>query len=135
MAPEINIVKKLNDNFVQIDVETKKLPKRSFKVPETKADEFCKAYKQYHTDQSIWSPIRIITPLLVATSAVNYLARNLSKFSQWGLAVSAGIATAAGAIKLNTNKIIKAEDSLLQKHNAEEIIEQPQKLNFINKSK
>ena len=46
MAVDINITKKLDNNFVQVEVESKNVPKRFFKVPESKVDEFCKSYKE-----------------------------------------------------------------------------------------
>lgn len=135
MAPIINVTKKLDNNFVQVEIESKNVPKRFFKVPENRSDEFCKSYNKFSTEQSIWSPIRIITPILLVTSTVNLFAKKLGKAGQWIAAIGAGIATAAGVINLNTQHIIKCENKLLQKHNAEEFIQEPQKLSFLNKSK
>ena len=125
MALEVNVTKNLGNNFVQVEVDNKNVPKRFFQVPENKADEFCKSYKQYHTEESIFSSIRTLVPILLVTGAVNHFAKNLGKFAQWGLAIVSGLATAYGVINLNTKLLIKKEDKLLQKFSAQEIEVKP----------
>ena len=135
MAVEINITRKLDNNHVQVEVNSKNIPTRYFKVESQKADEFCKAYKKYDKEQNIWSPIRVLTPVVLVTSIANHLTRNLNKAGQWGAAIGSGILAAAGAIRLNTKLLMKKEDNMLKQYNASEFDKDEQKLSFLKKAK
>ena len=135
MTIKINISKNLNNNFVQVDVETKNTPKRSFKVPEANADKFCNAYKQYNKEETIFSSIRVMAPILLVTGLSNYFGKNLGNTWRWLLGLGSGIITSIGAVYLNTNILLKKEAKLLNQYNAEEIFQKTAKLDFLEKTK
>ena len=135
MAIKLNVTQKLDNNHVQIEVEHPKVPTRYFKVPENKADEFCKAYKQFNTDQSVWSAIRVATPSILLCGIANYLTKNKSKTTQWITGIATGLVSVYTALNLNTKLLINKEDSLLKKHNAEELNFEVKSLPFLNKTK
>ena len=111
------------------------MPKRYFKVPEPKADEFCNSYKKFHSNESVLSPMRVLVPVLLVTGFVNFFTRNLAKSAQWAAALGSGFLTAMGTTRFNTNFLMKKEDKILQSLGAEEIIQKPKQIEFLNKSK
>ena len=135
MAPEINITNKLSNNHVQVEIKSKNVPTRYFKVPEQKADEFCKNYKQFEKKQRINSAIRIAVPAVILCTIANYFTQGKSKLIQWTAGIGLGMAGIMGATRWNVKKLIKKEDELLNKHNAEEIIKEDKNLDFTKKSK
>ena len=120
MATEINITKKLDNNHVQVEITPKKVPTRYFKVPTQKADEFCKAYKNFDKEQSIWSAVRIAFPTVLLCGIANHFTKGKSKVTQWGAGVGIGILSMMGTMRWNIKTLIKKEDKLLQQFNAQE---------------
>lgn len=135
MAVDVNITKKLDNNYVQVEVESKHVPKRYFKVPETKADEFCKSYNEFNKKQSFLSSLRVATPAVLTCAITNQFAQKLGSMTRWVASIGVGILTLMGTTYLNTNHVIKKEDELLKKYDATEFDYKPRKMEFLNKSK
>lgn len=135
MAVDINITKKLDNNFVQVEVESKNVPKRFFKVPESKVDEFCKSYKEYNKKQSFLSSLRVATPAVLACAITNQLTQKLGTMTRWASSIGVGILTLIGSTYLNTKHVINKEDELLQKYEAIEFDDKPRRMEFLYKSK
>ena len=135
MAVKIDVTKKLDNNFVQVEVNSPKVSTRYFKVPEAKADEFCKEYKDFDKKIRLGSMLRTFVPTLLLCGIVGKFTKTKSKLVQWAGAIAAGLAAVTGATYLNTNIFIKKEDALLKKHSAEEFSKESKQLPFLNKSK
>ena len=72
MAIDTTITRNLGNGYVQVDVDHPKVPTRYFKVKKDKADEFCKDFKKFDTEERIFAGIKTALPILLACGIVNY---------------------------------------------------------------
>ena len=121
MGLSVEIGKKLDNNCVEVTVNSPKCPTRFFKVPENKADEFCKQYKNNDSNSGFITAGVITGTAIASCSIANILAKNLSKIYRNGIGVLVGIASVLAATVATAPLAVKREEQVLKQFNAIEI--------------
>jgi len=117
------IVKPLDNNYVQVDVSSKRMPTRSYKVPKNEADSFCSKYQDIDKKNRLSSTL-IYFPLTFGCACGGYLLGHLTKAGSFLKIIASCIGAMCGdvaSVKINTNIISKREQKLLNDYKAEEI--------------
>lgn len=127
MAVTANISRKLDNNCVQVDISSKKIWTRYFKVPENKADSFIANYKKQDTRNNWRSNLMMLTGALAGCFIASIFTQKLSKGIKTAIGILAGLLGTAGAIFTNATIVRKQEDKLLKNYNAEEIFYESKK--------
>jgi len=125
------IIKPLDNDCVQIDVSSKRMPTRSYKVPKDKADSFCKEYEAMDKKNRISSTL-IYFPITFGSACGGYLLAGLVKAGSFLKIIASCIGAMCGDIasmKINAKIIDKRENALLNTYNAEEV--KPKKVSDI----
>lgn len=121
MAIDTTITRNLGNGYVQVDVDHPKVPTRYFKVKKDKADEFCKDFKKFDTEERIFAGIKTALPILLACGIVNALCKKMGNISRYGLSIAAGIGALLATNGLVTKSIINNENKFLEKHDVVEL--------------
>ena len=79
MSVSASITRKLDNNYVQVDITSKKMEPRYYKVPASKADEFCKDFKKTDKRMSRVSDYSFITSTLAGCVIISLLNRHIRK--------------------------------------------------------
>lgn len=124
MGLDARITNRLDNNNVQIEISNKKNEfKKSFSVPENKADSFIASYKKNNRNVSIISNIAFVASILGGVLLASACTHKLeSKALKWILNTCGGIVGSIGAF-VGTDKYIESkEKQLLNGHQAKEIV-------------
>ena len=121
MAVSANVTRKLDNNYVQVDVTSKKTEPRYYKVPESKADEFCKEFTKTDKKMSILSDTSFVISTLLGCAIISILARKLGGAARIALGILGGVGLGFTSEMISANTMVKKYEQLLKKHDAEEI--------------
>lgn len=128
MAVDTKITRNLGNNFVQVEVSSKKSWTRYFKVPESNADEFCASYKKHDKKMKRISNISFILAPFAGCALAFPLTKKLSGGARMGAGVLAGMAAAVGSVFVTASIMEKAQEKLLKRLNSEELFYDNKKL-------
>lgn len=121
MSVETKISRNLGDNYVQVEAVSKKNWTRYFKVPESKADEFCSSYQKHDKKMKKISNMSFLAAPFAGCILAFPFTKNLSAGARMATGVIAGIAAALGSVFASASIMEKAHSKLLKKFDAEEI--------------
>ena len=121
MAVNANITRKLDNNYVQVDITSKKMEPRYYKVPASKADEFCKDFQKTDKRMSRVSDYSFITSTLAGCVIISLLTRKLNSAARIALGILGGVGAGFTSVFVTSNYVDKKYHQLLQTHQAEEI--------------
>ena len=122
MALTAAVTRKLDNNFVQVEIKNNNEKPRYYKVPEEKADSFSKEYvansKKMYTLSSILSFTSVLGGVALALLITKNMANKLFRYVISGVTGAiAGLASTASGLKTS----IKNHTEFLKNYNAEEI--------------
>ena len=136
MKVEAKINRKLDENYVQVEVCAKNTNPRYFKVPKEKADEFCKEYIKNDKKMNNTTNIMFVGSALLG-SALGQLAtyKVKSKAIKLSAGVLGALAGTIGSIYASIDILDKKGNEFLARFNAEQIFKEQQKTvaDIINK--
>ena len=118
MGIDIKITNKLDNNCVQVEVNSNKGGQsKYFKVPVDKADSFITNYKKNDKNTSF------ITNTAFVSSISSLATKKFIKSGtlRWIINTLAGIAGATGSVVASSNYIESRNNKLLKQHNAQQI--------------
>ena len=121
MAVSANVTRKLDNNYVQVDVTSKKTKPRYYKVPEAKADQFCKDFTKTDKRMSIISDTSFVVSTLIGCALISVIARKLNGIARVTLGILGGISLGFASEMFSANMMVKKYQELLKTHQAEEI--------------
>ena len=120
MAVQAVVSKKIDDNNVVVDIKSKRAPLIQYKVPEQKADEFCKKYVEKEKKNRLISNSTFIGAVLGACLLMNPLLKKIENGAgRMTLAVVAGILTAVGSNYAIGSILAPKQAKFLNSYNAE----------------
>ena len=118
MGIDIKITNKLDNNCVQVEVNSNKGGQsKYFKVPVDKADSFIANYKKNDTNTAFVSSI--FGGVLLSSLATKKFIK--SGTLRWIINTLAGIAGATSSVVASSNYIESRNNKLLKQHNAQQI--------------
>ena len=122
MTVTVNVIQKLDNQFVKVKAEGDKVPTRYFKVPENKVDEFSSEYNKNINDNKLLGNVLLFTGVIGACAITGLFTKNITnKFVQYGIGIVSGLVGAAGALIGGTKISSKKESRLLNQLQAEEV--------------
>lgn len=123
MGVNTEITRRLDNNYVQVDVSAKKAPTRYFKVPAQNADKFASQYKKQDKNISIVTNTLFGVGVLGGTIIASTIARKLSqnRTLQFIVGCLGGIGGAIGSVFVSGDYIENRQDKLLNTYGAKEI--------------
>ncbi len=121
MAVTAQVTQKLDNNNVRVEVSGKKIPTRYFKVPENKADSFCRNFEKNDRNTGYITGGIIIGAVLGVCTAANILLQKTTPIVRRSVGLAAGVATTIGAMYATAPLTVKREDNLLKEFNASEM--------------
>ncbi len=128
MAVSANVTRKLDNNYVQVDVTSKKTNPRYYRVPESKADQFCKDFTKTDKRMSIVSDTSFVVSTLIGCGVLSLVTRKLSGITRVVLGILGGISLGFASEMISANTMVKKYQQLLKTYQAEEIkLEEKQK--------
>ena len=120
MAVQAIVSKKIDDKNVLVDVKSKRAPLVQYKVPEQKADEFCKKYVEKEKKERLISNTTFFGAVLGACLLMNPLLKKIENGAgRMTLAVIAGILTAVGSNFAIASALAPKHAKFLESYNAE----------------
>lgn len=120
MAVQAVISKKIDNNNVVVDIKSKRAPLVQYKVPEQRADEFCKKYVEKEKKDSIISNTTFVGAVLAACLLMNPLLKKIENGAgRMTLAIVAGILTAVGSNYAIGSALAPKHAKFLNSYNAE----------------
>ena len=129
MKLQTSITRKIDDNYVQVEVQSKNQDIRYYKVPEAKADSFQKEYVKNSKRASLQSNLMLLGAIIATIVPMHFLTKKIENtLVKSCLGVFAGIAGGVGSMYLSANISAKSHTNMLQKYEAEEIDFEKQKL-------
>ena len=121
MAVSANVTRKLDNNYVQVDVTSKKTNPRYYRVPESKADKFCKDFTKTDKRMSIISDTSFVVSTLIGCALISLITKKLSGIARVTLGILGGISLGFASEMFSANMMVKKYQELLKTHQAEEI--------------
>ena len=121
MAVSANVTRKLDNNFVQVDVTSKKTEPRYYKVPAARADEFCKEFTKSDKKMSIISDVSFVAATLFGCAVLSIVTRKLGGAARILLGLLGGISLGFATEMFSANQMVKQYQQLLKKYQVEEI--------------
>lgn len=121
MAVRTEVTRKLDNNCVQVEVYSNKIPTRYFKVPEAQADSFCSSFKKNDKKMKRFANTTFFLSIIGACGIVSLLTKKLGSTARLAIGVLGGMAGAAGSMYATAPTIEKNEDRVLKKHHAQQI--------------
>ncbi len=121
MAVSANVTRKLDNNYVQVDVTSKKTDPRYYKVPESKADQFCKDFTKTDKRMSIISDTSFVVSTLIGCAILSLVTRKLSGIARIVLGILGGLSLGFASEMISANTMVKKYQQLLKTYQAEEI--------------
>ncbi len=121
MAVSANVTRKLDNNYVQVDVTSKKTNPRYYRVPESKADQFCKDFTKTDKRMSIISDTSFVVSTLIGCALISLITKKLSGIARVTLGILGGISLGFASEMFSANMMVKKYQELLKTHQAEEI--------------
>lgn len=119
------VSKKLNDNSVVVDIKSKRTPLMQYKVPEHKADEFCKNYVEKEKKDKLISNTTFFGSVLAVCILMNPILKKIENgIGRMALAVVAGILTAVGSNYAIASTLAPKHKKFLESYGAQ-IYERP----------
>lgn len=122
MALTAAVTRKLDNNFVQVEVKNKVGGTRYYKVPEDKADSFGREYVHNSKRMYRLSSILTFTSVLGAVAVALIAAKNMtSKVSKYLISGVAGLIAGTASTASGQKTSIKNHTEFLKNYGAEEI--------------
>ena len=122
MALTAAVTRKLDNNFVQVEVKNKVGGTRYYRVPEDKADSFSKEYVHNSKRMYRLSSVLTFTSILGALSLGLFFTRNAaSKGLKYAVSGVMGLAAGAVSTASGQKTSTKNHTEFLKNYNAEEI--------------
>ena len=121
MAVSTNVTRKLDNNYVQVDVTSKKAEPRYYKVPASKADEFCKNFQKTDKRMSRISDTSFVLSTIAGCTIIGLLSKKLGGAARMTLGIIGGIAAGFASVFACSNMMDKKYHNLLKTYQAEEI--------------
>ena len=115
MAVSANVTRKLDNNFVQVDVTSKKTEPRYYKVPAARADEFCKEFTKSDKKMSIISDVSFVAATLFGCAVLSIVTRKLGGAARILLGLLGGISLGFATEMFSANQMVKQYQQLLKK--------------------
>jgi len=116
------VTKNYNNGYVQVEIGAPNRAPKYYKVPELKADEFQKEYKN-NRKKIKWATAGIMLGAVVAVLLpVSYFTKKIENKTMGKiLGIASGVVGGIGAMFLNNKIEINSHEKLLKKYNAEVI--------------
>ena len=120
MAISSAVTRKLNNGYVQIDIGPTNREPHSYKVPETRADEFQREYKKNSKKVNLASAGIMFAAVAATLFPTAHFTKNIEKkFLKTVLQIGAGIAGGVAAMFLCNRVEMNSHQKLLNKYDAE----------------
>ena len=120
MAVQAVVSKKVDDNYVIVDVKSKRAPLVQYKVPAQKADEFCQKYVEKEKKDSRISNATFIGSVLGACLLMTPLLKKIENgVGRMSLAIIAGILTSIGSNFAVASALAPKHAKFLDSYNAQ----------------
>lgn len=128
MAITSSVTKNLDNNYVQVEIQSKNRETMYYKVPENKADSFQKEYKKNSKKMPWINTGLTLGAIILAVFPMSLLTQKIEQKSlRMAIGVIAGIIGGVGSMYLGTEIESKSHKNLLKKYNAEKINYEEQK--------
>ena len=124
MGIDIKITNKLDNNCVQVEVNSNKGGQsKYFKVPVDKADSFIANYKKNDKNTSFITNTAFVSSIFGGVLLSSLATKKFIKsgFLRWIINTLAGIAGATSSVVASSNYIESRNNKLLKQHNAQQI--------------
>lgn len=124
MGIDIKITNKLDNNCVQVEVNSNKGGQsKYFKVPVDKADSFIANYKKNDKNTSFITNTAFVSSIFGGVLLSSLATKKFIKSGtlRWIINTLAGIASATGSVVASSNYIESRNNKLLKQHNAQQI--------------
>lgn len=125
---ETEVTRKLDNNYVQLDVSGKRMPNRYFKVPQDKVDTFSYEFKKNTNKNNIDSTLILGGGIFGACTISALLAGKMGKAAKMTIGIVSGILGGILSIWGTTELITKREQKLLKKYDVKELFYDNKKL-------
>lgn len=120
MSVQAVVSKKIDDNNVVVDIKSKRAPLIQYKVPEHRADEFCRKYVEKEKKERLVSNTTFVGAVLGACLLMNPLLKKIENgASKMTLSIIAGILTAVGSNYIVASAMAPKHVKFLNDYNAE----------------
>ncbi|MBE7710508.1 MAG: hypothetical protein E7Z92_00040 [Cyanobacteria bacterium SIG31] len=120
MAVNPIITQKIDENYSQVEIQSKKARTRYFKVPTEKADEFCTSYKKRNKRDTFISNAAFIGSVIAGCSILNAITKNINSAARIALGIIAGVLSAFGAEIGVRSVLAPKHEQFVQNFGAEE---------------
>ncbi len=121
MSVSASITRKLDNNYVQVDITSKKTEPHYYKVPELNADRFCKEFQKTDKQMSRLSDFSSIISTIAGCVIIGLITKKLGGAARMVLGILGGIAAGFGSTFVCSDIMNKKYDQMLAKYGAEEI--------------
>ncbi len=121
MAASAKVSKQLDNNYVQIDITSKNMKPKYYKVPVKKADYFVNEYKKQSKNISIVTNTVFVGSILAGVLATSFFTKKLGTLSKFFLNSVGGVIGAAIGTYGTTKYTENQQNKLLKDTNAQEI--------------
>jgi hypothetical protein len=121
MAITADVSRKLDNNYVQVDITSTKIGVKHFKVPKNKVDSFCSNYKKNEKKMSMYSTLLMVGSAIAGASLGYICTKNMNKTVRTIAEIVASVGGVFASIYGMANVMEKSSDNLLKKHGAEEL--------------
>ena len=122
MTINTSITRKLDNNYVQVEVSSPKASTTFFKVPNNKADEFCREYKKMEKKNSKTYNIAFFSSIAIACILMSMLTKRFeSKTPKLLLNIVGGLFAGYTADSAVRTYLIPKQDELIKSFGAKEI--------------
>ncbi len=123
MSVDVKILNKLDNNSVQVEINSEKNSKpKYYKVPEKNVDSFISEYKKNDKKTSIIANTAFVSSVFAGVILASLATKKLkNSVLKWIIGTAGGIAGAVLSILGTSNYIDKSKNKLLKTQNVQEI--------------
>lgn len=121
MAVDLKISRKLDNNYVQVDVSSKNMQTKYYRVPQNKADSFCANYKKNDKSMNFKSNAAFIGAAFAGCIGASFLTKNLKSAAKFAIGIVSGVVCGTAATYGMAGAMEKSYKNLLATHGAEQI--------------
>ena len=123
MSVDVKILNKLDNNSVQVEINSEKNSKpKYYKVPEKNVDSFISEYKKNDKKTSIIANTAFVSSVFAGVILASLATKKLkNSVLKWIIGTAGGIAGAVLSILGTSNYIDKSKNNLLKTQNVQEI--------------
>ena len=125
MALNSTITRKYENNYVQIEIGGNRAGAKRYKLPADKVDEFTKEYKS-NSSKMAWTSTGIMMGAILATVMPTYIitaSRVSNRVLKPVIGIAVAVAAGIGSLFISTAIEKKSHNKLLEKYNAEEVVD------------